>query len=62
MVRFVDFQGYARFVNDYILIYCQNCRMAKQRKTNQMTLPKLLITFLAMTFFIYESCIMIRQK
>lgn len=29
----------------FILIYCQNCRMAKQRKTNQMTLPNRLITY-----------------
>lgn len=29
----------------FVLIYCQNCRMAKQRKTNQMTLPNRLITY-----------------
>lgn len=41
-----DFQG-CSFVTKLILIYCQNCRMAKQ--TNQVTLPKRLITFSAMT-------------
>lgn len=42
-------RGFSRltFVTKFIRIYCQNCRMAKQ--TNQVTLPKRLISFRALT-------------